>query len=186
MPRRESELCEELMARARREGWLVYPETAGFDLLLVATGDTLAVVKADRFARRRNGHRLDGDVAPGDMIGVEAKLAANVEVLAQAVDRGFANRTRTGPDFRVADVPRASRSFRDLASILHVGVWTLKDARRVTRWASPLAPHPRRWYPHKRPTLPPVVPTGPAGAPSPRPCRRPRPSRPRPSDGAAR
>lgn len=171
MPRTEAKLCEPLMTRARAEGWLVYPETGGFDILLVATEETLAVVEETRL-RRRYGRGLgDGDtVRAGDMVGVEAKLAANVDVLAQAIDRGFAYRQEMGPDFRVAYIkkhPRGSSSFVDVARALRVGVWTFADAN-PGRYARPLAPAAFRWTPKKRPKLPPVIPTGPAGAPSPR------------------
>lgn len=172
MPRTEAKLCEPLMARARREGWLVYPETGGFDILLVATEETAAVVEETRL-RRRYGRGLgDGDtVRPGDMVGVEAKLSANVDVLAQAIDRGFTYRQETGPDFRVAYIkklPRGNSSFTAVARALRVGVWTFTHDANPDRYARPLAPASFRWTPKQRPTLPPVIPSGPAGAPSPR------------------
>lgn len=155
MVAKEAELCEALMKRARKEGWLVYPETADFDILLVATAKTKAV--------RESRHYL-GTINAGDMIGVEAKLSANVHVLAQAIDRGFASRTATGPDFRVALVKKAPRAFRDVARALGVGVWTLKTC---DDWRT-LHPGSKRWEPKRRPTLPEIIPSGPAGMPAPR------------------
>lgn len=56
----ESELCDTLAAYARSHGWLVYPETSGWDLLLVK------------------------DI----QIGIQAKLKDNVDVLSQALPAG--------------------------------------------------------------------------------------------------
>ncbi|HHH28818.1 MAG TPA: hypothetical protein ENK57_10810 [Polyangiaceae bacterium] len=168
MPRRESQLCEILMKRARAEGWIVYPETAGFDILLVATEETRAVVEATRLRRRYTGS--DDSIRAGDMVGVEAKMSANVTVLAQAIDRGRARHSATGPDFRIAyvkKVPKGTTDFYDVARELNVGVWTLNDATGTGRYSRPLAPPAFRWMPKRRPKLPPIVPTGPAGVPSP-------------------
>ena len=56
----ENELCNVLIKFARENGWKVYPETSGWDLLLVK------------------------DI----QMGVQAKLKDNVEVLAQALSTG--------------------------------------------------------------------------------------------------
>ena len=54
----ESELCDVLIKYARKNGWKIYPETSGWDLLLV------------------NNIQL----------GIQAKLKDNIDVLAQAID----------------------------------------------------------------------------------------------------
>lgn len=96
----ENELCEAFTAFATHRGWRVFPETAGFDLLLVATRDVV----------------LRG-VMPGDQIGVEAKLSDNVEVLYQALPR---NDTAVGPNFHAVLVPRAKPAFTVLARRLGI------------------------------------------------------------------
>ncbi len=85
----ESELCDVLIKHAKENGWRVYPETSGWDILLVK------------------------DI----QIGVQAKLKDNVEVLAQAIDFGWAN-----PDLRVVLVPKASKEFHAVAKALHIYV----------------------------------------------------------------
>lgn len=93
MPRRaplptfpsESALCESWAAAVRAEGWTVYPETSGWDLLAVREGT---------------------------QVGVQAKLKANLDVLAQAVTSDFATR---GPHYAAVLVPHSSRPFHDVA-----------------------------------------------------------------------
>lgn len=74
----ETQLCADFLANLE-DGWVAYPETAGFDILLVR--------KADGF-----------------QIGVEAKLQLNAKVLSQALDRQESYDTR-GPDCRAALIP---------------------------------------------------------------------------------
>lgn len=159
----EVELCEALIERARRESWIVYPETAGFDILLVATEQTL-IVRQDRIILPSYSSKAER-IKPGDMIGIEAKLSANVTVLAQAIDRGFNTRTSTGPDFRIAFVKKATRDFRHVARVLRVGVWTLAGVKQRYGYLSPAA---MRWTPKKRPRLPSIIPSSVAGSPSPK------------------
>lgn len=74
------------------EGWIAYPETGGFDILLVRVVD-------------------------GIQIGVEAKLTLNAKVLLQAADSMYSWHPRTeGPDFRAALVPYGTAGM-DLATI---------------------------------------------------------------------
>ena len=72
----ENELCDVLIKYARSLGWKVYPETSGWDLLLVK------------------------DI----QIGVQAKLKDNVEVLSQALSSGPNIKAvlvpRASPEFR--------------------------------------------------------------------------------------
>lgn len=80
----EAEMCAAFIA-ALPEKWTAYPETAGFDILVV----------------HRNGCQ----------IGIEAKLALNAKVLTQAlpsIRHSYAE--RPAPDFRAALVPDGSKS----------------------------------------------------------------------------
>lgn len=99
----ESELCNVLIQHARDNGWKVYPETSGFDILLAKNGI---------------------------QIGVQAKLKDNLEVLAQAIDwnnKYSDYRYATAePDIRAVLVPTASRDFYKIASAL--GIYIIKGA----------------------------------------------------------
>jgi hypothetical protein len=82
----------------------VYPETADFDILLQATELSLS-----------RGSKLQ----PGDQIGIQAKLRANLDVLAQALPKSSRNR---GPTHYAVLVPRMSASFREVAQRLGITV----------------------------------------------------------------
>ena len=75
----EADLCAAFMADAKRHSWTPYPETAGWDILLVRNSD-------------------------GCQIGIQAKLKLNAKVLCQAVapEHPWADR---GPDYRAVLVP---------------------------------------------------------------------------------
>lgn len=77
----EIEVCAQFIAKLP-EGWIAYPETEGWDILLVRDAD-------------------------GTQIGIEAKLTLNAKVLLQAIEgvysRYFNNRGE--PDFRAVLVP---------------------------------------------------------------------------------
>ena len=75
---RETDLCAAFIA-ALPPAWIAYPETGGFDILLV-----------DREA--------------GLQIGVEAKLALNADVIFQAAEDHWATES-PGPNFRAVLVP---------------------------------------------------------------------------------
>lgn len=76
----ESDLCAAFMA-SLPEGWTAYPETAGFDILLVRKED-------------------------GFQIGIEAKLKLNAKVICQVAERtGEWYVCRPGPDCRAVLVP---------------------------------------------------------------------------------
>ena len=78
----EADLCKAFIALATASGkWVAYPETAGFDILLVRKDD-------------------------GAQIGVEAKLKLNPLVVAQALPESRKwYGEHTGPDFRAVLVP---------------------------------------------------------------------------------
>lgn len=96
----ETQLCTAFAEAASAAGWVVYPETSGCDLLLVAREDV----------RTRGCH-------PGDQIAVQAKLRANIDVLAQALPD---LRASSGPSFTAVLVPKCTREFRTVAHRLGV------------------------------------------------------------------
>lgn len=155
LPQRESELCDRFVNLIGRSDVVAYPETAGFDILIrVSDNPSRSLLSMS-------------DLKPGDMIGIEAKMSPNLKVLAQAIDRGYASRQRTGPDFRAVLVPKASRDFRDVAHALNVVVIVPEWSSLRPRWLNGFQAR-RRWSPKARPTLPPIVPTMSAGMPAPR------------------
>jgi hypothetical protein len=103
----EVALCDRIRAWAEGLGFEVYPEIAGWDLVLV----TSAPRALDR------DHRYM--VSPGDQVGIHAKLRANCDVLSQAVPGDFAT---YGPTFPMVGVPVAGGAFKYIAERLGVGV----------------------------------------------------------------
>lgn len=103
----EAALCSAFIRSVPQE-WIVYPETAGWDILLV--------------------HR-----AGGWQIGVEAKLTLNAKVLCQAI-RGLRNGGATGPDFRAVLVGRVVAENAVLANAL--GLTVIKPMH-PDRWRWP-------------------------------------------------
>jgi hypothetical protein len=106
MTESEVALCDRLRDWAERLGFEVYPEVAGWDLVLVASRP---------IELGRNGQ----EVAAGEQVGVHAKLRANCDVLAQAVTDEFAS---SGPTWPMVGVTVAGGSFRYIAHRLGVGV----------------------------------------------------------------
>ena len=137
--KRETVLCDEFAARARASGWIVYPETGGWDLLLVHADAT--------------------------QVGVQAKLRPSFDVVAQAMERTFFAPDTHGPDFRAVLVPTATASFRAVCDELRLHVYTASHewARHV---AVPL--DRLRRAVKQRHALPPIVPSWSGGAPSPK------------------
>jgi hypothetical protein len=142
----EAEMCAKLSAHARSVGFNVYPETADFDLLLVAGAST-------------QSFRV------GDQIGVQAKLAPSVPVLHQALPRLSA---ATGPHFYGVLVPSADDRFKCVANRLEISVLEARliAGRGNALWtgASWHRRHPKSacWLPDAE------VPELPAGTRSPR------------------
>lgn len=142
----EMELCAEFMAWARGEGHRCYPEWAGWDIL-VETSDGLQV-------------------------GVEAKLRANIDVLAQAL-RPL--ETRRGPLYHAVLVPMARNgSFHTVARELRIWVidWhvhCLRSARHRRTLPNRLTgSFAMRWSHRGSHVAPPVEELNqPAGVPSP-------------------
>jgi len=161
MPEREAELCERFAAAAREQGWDVFPEVAGWDLVLVFRGAP----------RERRHYEPRCDARPGDQLALEAKMRASVDALAQAHQRS----RWQGPDFRGVLVPEASRDFRYLAGELRLhtfdlsfcGPWKRKRAPTQDRRLLSVS-EAMRWDRDRRLWLPPIPLQGPGGQPSPR------------------
>lgn len=93
----ESELCADFAAWAKHYGWAVYPETEGWDLLLVDQ--------------------------QGRQLGIEAKLTLNPKVIQQAIgDGGGFYGADIGPDHRGILVPEVG-PLAPIASFLGVEVF---------------------------------------------------------------
>lgn len=103
----EEQLCATLIEEARACGWLVFPETSEYDLLMVATSEV----------RTHN-------IRTGEQIGVHAKLHANIEVLYQALPMMHRDR---GPSYHAILVPVASQEFRSVAH--RCGIIVLEGAK---------------------------------------------------------
>lgn len=101
----EAALCQAFL-RGIPDEWLPYPETAGWDILLV--------------------HRTGGW-----QIGVEAKLTLNAKVLVQAID---GRRHEAGPDFRAVLVGRVVAENAEIARALGLTVIVPKSERAEVDW----------------------------------------------------
>lgn len=164
----EASLCDMFIRDMRAMGgWTIYPETAGFDILLV---------------RDATKHQL----------GIQAKLQLNAKVASQILpgDGGGYGICVPGPDFRAVIVPRITESNGGIAQMLkilgvqvlspdrrHLGVMQFSlsrfrgnDARefdvttgKLMEWD--LAWHD--WNPSKRCELPSIMPDVRAGVPAP-------------------
>ncbi len=152
----EAAMCAAFLARLP-DGWTAYPETAGFDIVLLRVSD-------------------------GVQIGIEAKLTLNAKVMNQIVEdrHGVIG---AGPDFRAVLVPwGCTGSLGVIPSLLGVTVITVADEEVYAGWwhsnkewfsptlpgIQPLAHHwgDDRWHdwcPWKRCQLPDYVPDVGAG-----------------------
>jgi hypothetical protein len=165
----EADLCESFRKAAEADGWDVYPETGGYDLVLVWASDAPIPRGADT-------------PREGDQVGVEAKLRANAEVLCQAASKSKYKYTRLkgfvtsrGPDFRAVLVPVAGDAFKWVARELGLGIYTSRHCGEYTTRGGyqkarkhVVLPY-QRWEPKEKLWLPPVVPRGPGGLQSPSP-----------------
>lgn len=99
----ETDLCVAFSDHAKSLGWRVFPETSGWDLLLVAT-DAVQTAGA----------------VSGDQIGVQAKLRDNLEVLDQARPKRYGDK---GPHYHAVLVPLARPEFTSIANDLGILVF---------------------------------------------------------------
>lgn len=149
----ESDLCADFIrwvaagsARARGPRWTAYAETAGWDILLVAED--------------------------GTQIGVQAKLKANLKVLAQCLPEAWEAWHDRGPDYRAVLVPDSDSSYEGICAAL--GLMVI----RPYRGGSPTTFTPELgmehwnggwhyWSPRQRCEVPEFVPDVVAGASAP-------------------
>ncbi|PDT77216.1 hypothetical protein [Bradyrhizobium sp. C9] len=158
----EVELCKRFIS-SLPEGWTAYPETCGWDILLVR--------KADGF-----------------QIGVEAKLRLNTEVISQALEEyGSFYADHPGPDCRAVLVPADSQGgFGRICKYIGLTIIYVRSEEQVESQKSYYGWRPKafepglpgdrhgtnddewhEWAPAKRHILPDYVPDVDAGAPSP-------------------
>lgn len=130
--------------------WTVYPETAGWDLLLVHTD--------------------------GFQLGLEAKLTLNAKVIAQALSGTSSYWQSRGPDYRGVLVPAGGKQahIEEICTAVGLGLITMRKSRHGERHYMSL-PTERtshgeswpNWLPSERCKLPEYMPDVPAGVPSP-------------------
>lgn len=109
----EAAICQAFIASVPPE-WIVYPETQGWDILLV--------------------HRVGGW-----QIGIEAKKALNAKVLVQAIDGK--HRAKDGPDFRAVLVAKVVAENAVIARALGITVIQPRPVERVSEWAARYEKH---------------------------------------------
>lgn len=142
----EADLCTAFNAWARKEGWIPYPETGGWDVLLVA--------------------------ADGTQIGVQAKLKFNMKVLHQCIPGAWSawHPGVGAPDFRAILVPDRDGDAESICAALGLQFISCDYYGRF----SPSIKSPQHynggwhyWNPPKRHALPAYVPDVQAGASGP-------------------
>jgi hypothetical protein len=130
--------------------WTVYPETAGWDVLLV----------------HQDGYQL----------GIEAKLALNAHVVAQSLEGTSRYYTRSGPDYRAVMVPadKSQGYMGPICRALGVCIIAVRPPERhITRGMGLPCEEAHRdsdwpcWLPAERCPLPEYIPDVEAGHPSP-------------------
>lgn len=147
----EAELCAAFIREVERDGnWIIYPESAGFDILLSRKSD-------------------------GCQIGVEAKLKFNLHVMAQALEQ-YTYVDEVGPDYRAILVPD-DNGIGIVAAYVGLSVIRLSATYRVDGRPTILPSLPRPgsygdhgwhgWCPMRRHKLPEYIPDVACGVPSP-------------------
>lgn len=106
--KKETELCAEFMKLVPKE-WTVYPETGGFDILLVRGED-------------------------GFQIGVEAKLRLNAKVISQAAETSsYWAQCLPGPDSRAILIPdTASAGLARICALIGIEVIKMRRETRLS------------------------------------------------------
>lgn len=107
----EAALCARLIdCLTSTGGWVVYPETAGFDILAVWA-------------------------ATGHQLGIEAKLQLNSKVADQILPQLWGGAGARGPDFRAVLVPCTTEANQGIARMLEsLGVQVLVPDSCTDRW----------------------------------------------------
>lgn len=148
----EAEMCARFISGIK-EDWTAYPETAGWDVLLVRSSD-------------------------GFQIGIEAKLKLNINVVNQAIEHGHMySITSAGPDCRAVLVPSCEENgFSTICG--HIGITVIR-CHPENRWGNSIftpalprlkAGYGEDWFelcPTKRHRLPEYIPDVAAGASAP-------------------
>lgn len=122
---REVDLCAEFI-KALPPGWTSYAECCGHDILLVRHADGL-------------------------QIGVQAKLRLGLEVVCQAMEKGYSY-TVNGPDCRAILVPAGENwSWDKICRVLGITIIRMSDPRSRTshghyagKWFVPELPEFKR------------------------------------------
>lgn len=151
---KEVDLCAAFLAEIERRDpdWVAYPETGGFDILLVRKGDGL-------------------------QIGIEAKLRLTPEVVSQALPKWYWEYGTSGPDHRAVLVPQdgVQNFMSGIASHIGVTVIRFRGQEHAYSYRTFDPPLPktgafghddRHWFPFcptRRLTLPHYVPDVAAG-----------------------
>lgn len=150
----EADLVQTFLAvlekQDRRRDWTVYPETAGWDIVLVRTD--------------------------GTQVGIEAKLSLNAKVIDQALEGQHSRFSGSdGPDYRAVLVPagKVQHHLGNICAATGIKVLTLKPMDQVySQWLDlpdPASKHCRwpHWCPSTRLALPDYIPDVRAGVASP-------------------
>ena len=139
----EIELCAAFIAWVQTHSdWIVYAESGGFDMLLVAPD--------------------------GAQLGIEAKLGFTAKLLDQALPRNCFSGA-AGPDFRGVLLPASPRG-ESLELLRSLGLLSFYGSRRDDQFHGDSLTDREswsHWAPEKRIELPGFVPDVAAGAPSP-------------------
>lgn len=105
---KETDLCAAFLS-VLPETWTAYPESCGFDLLLVRKDD-------------------------GVQVGIEAKLKLNAEVVSQALEDGYWRADRENPDYRAVLVPYSDAgSFDRVAAYIGFTILRMEPGREIGR-----------------------------------------------------
>lgn len=165
----EVDLCDRLRDWAERQGFDVYPEVHGWDLVLTTDEPR----KLDRL------HAIE----PGQQVGIHAKVRASFEVIDQAWPPGDGIGWKY-PTYGMVAVPAPGAAFERICRRVGIGVIAAdRSARKFRGWIGSKSDDARSarrkhdpyvtWWPRARTykllTLPPIASRAiQAGAPSPR------------------
>ena len=151
----EAAMCASFQEEAKAQGFRVYPESGGHDMVLVAGAEAARAFHIDA----------------GDQIAVEAKLHANLAVLEQAVPPWRHGYDGACADWYAVLAPDIADGFRSVAAALDILLWYWppEETRRQGRYTfwEPRFPENMRAPAGKRLLLPLEVNMA-AGMPSPR------------------
>lgn len=149
----EVALCAAFIAEIDKRTWTPYAETAGWDILLVRKSD-------------------------GYQIGIQAKLALNLDVINQAIEQhGGWVAAAEGPDCRAVLVPGGTSKLEHICDYVGLVVVVMQSSQYYSRPSFyPTLPERsdawgsddwHEWCPTKRHKLPEYVPDVAAGASAP-------------------